>query len=293
MMSVLFAILFLNPNFVFTLNQTVFSYTPLILVSLAELIVMITGEIDMSAGAAVTLVNVSIVFLYTNYGIDGAALFFLALLVGLAIGAVNGALVAFLRLNSFLATIGTLSVFSGLALLIMGQPGGRVPEWISSMSQAILGIPSSLLIIVLLLVFWIVFRLSRMSSEFYGVGSNAMAAFSSGINVDKIKFYAFLMGGLAIGFSGLFITSVISSGDPLVGQPLTLPAILAALIGDASFSGGKGNTIGTISGALGLGFLRNLIFFLGIAFFHQDIFYGSIIIALLIILAYLREKRRK
>lgn len=285
--AVLSATLFLQPGFITRFYRTLAYRMPLAFLAMGQIFVLTTADIDLSAGAGLSLVNVVTVSLYVNYGIASPLILIIPLGVGLAIGIINGLLVGYLRLNAFLATIGTTSVWTGTALFIMGRPGGAVPAWFTSMFQGgVLGVPLSFWLIVLVIGIWFIFRYLSVSNYLYATGSDIEAAFSTGVDANRMKFYAFLLNGLMIGLAGLVMTGSISSGDPRIGEGLVLAAIIAALIGGGNFSGGSGNAIGAAAAGLGLGFMRNLMFFLGISSFNQNVVRGSIILIIVIVLSY-------
>jgi len=262
---------------------------PLAFLALAELIVFITGEVDMSVGAGLTLANVIPVYAYLYHGIEDYRFILLHIVVGLSIGLVNGTLVGLLRINSFLATLATSSIWAGLSLTILNKPEGPIPTWYYRLfMDGLLGIPMVIIGMLVAISMWMVFRFSKISLHFYAVGSSSYAAFIAGINVNVIKFTAFILNGLFIGLAAIFMTGIIASGDPTIGLPYTLSAILAAIIGGARFTGGAGDGIATISAAVGLTFMRNLIFSLGVPFYQQDLVYSIVVLALLAIAMYLR-----
>ncbi len=289
--GVLGGVLFLHPSFVTSIGRTMTTHMPLAFLAMGEIFVLTTGDVDLSSGAAVTLVNVVTVSIYINYGLGSPLLLLVPIGMGLLIGLINGLLVGYLRLNAFLATIGTTFVWSGGALFVMGRPGGGIPEWFSSMFSAVGGgIPISVWFIILALIIWLVFRSLPVSNYLYATGSDIEAAFSTGVDANRMKFYGFILNGLMIGLAGLIMTGSISSGDPGIGGGLVLPAIIAALIGGGNFSGGSGNAIGALAAGLGLGFMRNLMFFLGIPSFYQDVVYGSIVLTLVVVISYVKMK---
>lgn len=289
--AVLLVIVYMNPGFLNLLNSNIVSYMDLAFLAIAEIFVLSAGDVDLSAGAGLILVNVITVSAYTSLGIGSPLLLLFPLGMGLAIGIVNGLIVGYLRLNAFLATIGTSFVWSGLALIIMHTPGGSIPLWYSSLfGEGLFGIPLSLYLLVLPVVIWLLFRFLPISNYFYATGDNIQAAFATGINANRMKFYAFALNGLMIGTAGIILTGSTGSGNPL-GVALTLPAILAALIGGATFSGGTGNVIGAVGAALGLGFLKRIIYYLGVSSYSRDLVYGIIILIAIVALSYLKKKK--
>lgn len=289
--AIFFLIVYINPGFLSLLDSNIYSYMPLAFLAFAEIFVLSVGDVDLSVGAGLTLVNVITVHTYVNYGVDSYLLLLVPLAVGLGIGFVNGVIVAYLRLNAFLATIGTTFVWAGSALLIMHQPGGSIPSWYRGVFRGgIFGAPISMYLIVLAVIIWLFFRFHPISNHLYATGDDIKAAFSTGIDSNRMKFYAFLMNGLMIGIAGFVITGAMGSGNPL-GEEMALPAILAALIGGATFSGGTGNAIGAIGGALGLGFLERAIYYLGVSSYFRDLAFGILVLVGIVALSYLRKKK--
>jgi len=265
---------------------------PLIFLGLAEMLVFITGEVDMSVGAGLTLANVVPVYAFLYHDINDYRFVLLHIAIGLAIGIVNGIIVGLLRVNSFLATLATSSIWSGLSLAILNKPEGPIPTWYYRLfMDGLWGVPMVQIGLLGSLLIWLCFRFSKISLHFYASGSNSYAAFIAGINVNAIKFIAFTLNGLFIGLAALFMTGIIASGDPTIGLPYTLPAILAAIIGGARFTGGVGEGLATICAAIGLTFMRNLIFSLEVPFYQQDLVYSAVILGLLAVFMYLRGGR--
>ena len=265
-------------------------FLPYAFTGLAQLFVMAGGEVDLSLGAALSLINVSTVSLY-GHGIDGPSLVLLPLAFGLGIGALNGVLVGFLNINSLLATIATMSVWQGLALLILPTPGGSVPYWLSRDITAGFGLlPSVVVLIAVLLLVWWAFKLHRLSPHIFSLGGNLKGAYFSGVKVKWTKFASFLLDGLMAGLAGLIVTGYASSGDPSIGQEFLIPSIVAVVIGGGSLYGGKGDGIATLLAGLGLGFLNSTLFSLTTLFlppeissFYKDLLYSIFLLVILVI----------
>ena len=280
----------LFPRFLKLFSSNLLLAMPVAFLALGETMIMVTGEVDMSLGPALILVNAVSVAAHSDYGISGPLFLIIGLATGLTIGIIHGLLVSIGRVNSFLATVGTSFVWSGLALLILGEPRGSVPSWFSKIfSTGLAGIPIGLWLLLGSFCIWMLFEFSPLAVKFYAVGSAPRSAFAMGINVNRIKFYAFLLNGLLVGIAGLTITGIIGSGDPRLGSLSTLQAILAALIGGASFAGGTGNGAGAVFAAIGLQFTRNLVAWFGIPHYLLDLTYGGIIVLLIIAISFARR----
>jgi len=292
MLGIIILNVVVNPRTLMYIDSIALLAVPLIFLGLAELFVFVTGEVDMSVGAGLTLANVVAVYAHLYHGINDYRFVLLHIAVGLAIGVVNGAIVGLLRVNSFLATLATSSIWAGLSLVILSKPEGPIPTWYYRLfMDGLWGIPMVVIGLLASILIWLCFRFSKISLHFYASGSNPYAAFIAGINVNAIKFIAFTLNGLFVGLAALFMSGIIASGDPKIGLPYTLPAILAAIIGGARFTGGVGDGLATICAAIGLTFMRNLIFSLGVPFYQQDLIYSAVVLGLLAVVMYLRGGR--
>jgi len=292
MLGIIILNVIVNPRTLMYIDSITLLAVPLAFLGLAELIVLVTGEVDMSVGAGLTLANVVSVYAYLYHGIGDYRFVLLHLIIGLAVGIVNGIIVGLLRVNSFLGTLATSSIWSGLALVILNKPEGPIPNWYYRLfMDGLWGIPMVIIGLLASLLIWLYFRFNKISLHFYASGSNPYSAFIAGINVNLIKFIAFTLNGLFVGLAALFMTGIIASGDPKIGIPYTLTAILAAIIGGARFTGGVGDGVATICAAIGLTFMRNLIFSLGVPFYQQDLVYSAVVLGLLAVVMYLRGGR--
>lgn len=282
---------FLQPNifgyWVFKSNLTTFM--PLIITAIGQTFVILSGSIDLSIGGIITLVNVSIVTLFSTNIISPMnenilLVLLIGLLVGAAAGFINGIIVAFLRLQAIIATFATNFIWLGISLLIMSKPGGSIPASLFNFYKSdFLKIPIVLYILIFLILIWLIFKKSRIIRYIYAVGGSAHYAYASGIKVNFIKIIAYTLAGLMAGMAGIVLTLDIASGDPLIGNPLTLTSIVAVVIGGTAISGGKGGVGGSIIGAVILGIIRNIIFFANVPSFYQDFISGVIIIAALVL----------
>lgn len=201
------------------------------------------GGIDISIGPMIGLLNVAMVrYLFMN-GVDSPFVVIpLVLLAGTLLGALNGALVAYLRLQPIVATLGTYLVFFGLAPWVLSRPGGSTPDWLSS-EAAIVGI-------AFVGVVWFAITRTPLYQDLMAIGGSAKAAYTSGINVQGVRLSAYALGGLIAGVAALALTALLGSGDPGIGAPITMRAIAAVALGGVSLAGGRGGFVGAAAGAL-------------------------------------------
>jgi len=264
MLAVILNILIQGGDFFSSWNlSTLFNVaTPLILVSLAQLIIILAGGVDLSLGASMAVVNALAIQipLVTGWGYFPSWL--LAFSAAIVIGGMNGVLVGYLRLPPFLATFASSSIVQGLALLILPSPGGTVPREIYSWyNGSSLGIPNPVFIAALALVIWVYIDRNPLGNQIRAVGANPRNAFITGINPDRTLLKAFLLGGVFAGLAGLSLTALMASGDPWVGAPYSLRSMAAVILGGCLFNSGWGGAGGTVSGALFFVIVSNIVFF--------------------------------
>jgi ribose transport system permease protein len=285
----------LNPA---TLNSNMRLFLPLILVAVGQAVVILTGGIDISAGAMVSIVNT---FLATQIGLQGdagtaALMIALAPLVGMAAGAVNGFFVAILRLQPIITTYATSFLFAGIALYILPRPGGGVPQSFQTFYRDArpLELPLAFYAIALILLAWFAVRRTRYGRYLYAVGGKADAAYETGVPVNLVQFSAYIISGLMAALGGIAVTLLTGSGNAGSGDSLTLASITAVVIGGTALSGGTGGIGGAIIGAIILGIVPNIISFSNIDTWWQTFFDALIIVLALAlpgIIGLLRRRR--
>ncbi len=264
-------------------------------VVLAELIVVLTGGIDISVGAALGLAAV------VSAGLFGGPSVLLALVVAIVIGgivgAVNGWLVAFRGLEPFIVTLGMLALARGLVYAygngIPINPGASSD--FAALGQAtFLGIPV-LAIIWIAMVVLIAFLLYRTvwGRRVYAIGSNIEAARSSGIPVKATLWSVYILAGLLVGLGGWMFLARFASGTSTAGNLLELEAIAAVVIGGARLAGGYGKVFGAVVGTIIFAVIANLLSLLNVSTFLQDAFRGALILVAVTLATVQFSRRRK
>ena len=264
-------------------------------VVLAELIVVLTGGIDISVGSALGLAAV------VSAGLFGGPSVLLALLVALVIGgvvgAVNGWLVAFRGLEPFIVTLGMLALARGL-VYAYGNGIPINPDAAASFAafgqSTLLGIPT-LAIIWILMVLLIAFLLYRTvwGRRVYAIGSNIEAARSSGIPVKATLWSVYILAGLLVGLGGWMFLARFASGTSTAGNLLELEAIAAVVIGGARLAGGYGKVFGAVVGTIIFAVIANLLSLLNVSTFLQDAFRGALILVAVTLATVQFARRRK
>lgn len=251
----------------------------LALAAIAQFFAVIVRGIDLSVGAVMALTNCVASYVVIGSGFDMALGIVIVLLVGVACGLFNGALVVFGRIQPIVATLATASLFVGIALLLRPTPGGRIDFDLADVfTLDVLGIPTALIIVAGVIgLFWIPLRRTGLGLGLYAVGSSEQAAFQSGMPVTVIWLASFAMGGLFAGLAGLYFSFVTTTGDAGIGPNYTLNSIAAVVLGGVALSGGIGTLTGAMAGAFILTTIGSLMFFSGLPPLAQPFIEGLIL----------------
>ncbi len=269
------------------LTGLVSTYLALIMLAIAQTYVVFAGDIDLSVGAILSLVNVVIIVLMEQWGGSGAAVLAacgVGILVGLACGLINGLVVAALRLQAIVATFATSIFFTGTALWVLPVAGTAAPAayW-RTYGGRILEIPFVFWIVAVLAIVLVVIARMRLTTQMLAVGDDAQGAFQSGLPVTRIRIKGYVLCGLFSAFAALCITGDTASGDPLVGGAMTLYSVAAVVLGGSALAGGRGTVTGAIIGALTIGLIASLVFYVGTPSQWQNLVQGlAILLALML-----------
>jgi len=280
-MAVLYIVLFYRQlsrfpgNFEWT--SVVNTSMPLVFAGVGQSIVVLTRGLDLSVGGMIDLANgLAATHMHSGAGsMLGWSL--LVLLVGAGGGAINGVLVAYGRLQPILVTLATLSIYQGLAIKVLPEPGGAVPIEYTKILANPNG-PTSLAFVGFIAVVWFVFRRTRLGVDVYAIGNDEEAARAHGVRVRTIKIAAYVLSGMFAAAAGLFLAATTTSGDATSGDVFVLTSIAAVVLGGISFFGGRGNAVGTVAGAFVLTLLINVLFFANIDPLYQSFFQGLFLI---------------
>lgn len=259
-------------------------FFPLMLISAGQAVVIIGGGIDLSVGAMVSMVNAILVTLITRDAAAGDILSgaLVAIAAGMAAGTLNGLCVALLRLQPIVTTYATSFIFAGVALWVLPRPGGLLPAELTGAYRANpLSIPLTLWLAVALGVAWVALRRTRFSRFLYAVGGDPEAAYATGVRVSLIRLSTYIIAGLMAALAAMALTLNTGTGDPRIGDGMTLPSIVAVVLGGTRLSGGQGGVIGTLIGVVILGIIRNIISFANVPTWWQTLVDASIIVAAL------------
>ncbi|WP_405373708.1 MULTISPECIES: ABC transporter permease [unclassified Microbacterium] len=271
---------------------------PILLIALPMTLIIITEEIDLSVASIVGLSSVTTGIL-TQAGLPFPAAAFVAIVVGALAGIVNGFLVTVVGLPSLAVTIGTLALFRGIAVGLLGTTAitDFPEEWTDLAKANIPGTPIPVVIIpfvILALVFAVLLHFTPFGRSLYAIGLNKEAAHFSGINVARSKFLLFVMSGAVSGFAGVYFTLLYSNarGDNAMGMELQI--IAAVLLGGVSIFGGRGALHGVIAGVLLIGILGSALRLAGVTSDIINVITGVLLILSVVsasLLAWLHKSR--
>jgi ribose transport system permease protein len=261
----------------FELTTTVDNTMPLVLAAMAQTVVVLTRGLDLSVGGIVDLTNALAAITLGASAASMAGWSVLILLVGAACGALNGVLVAFGRLQPILVTLATLSIFQGLAIRVLPQPGGAVPPTYSAV-LANTAAPVSLIYVALAILLWQLFRRTRLGVGLYAVGNDELAAQANGVPTRRTKILAYALGGALSAAAGLFLAATSTAGDATTGNGYTLTSIVAVVLGGVNLFGGRGSAAGAVLGAFITTMIVNILFFAKIDPLYQNFYEGLFLI---------------
>jgi ribose transport system permease protein len=266
------------------------------LLALGETIVIASGQFDLSIGYVIDICAVLTIGLQRS-GVPWPAVVVIVLVAGIAVGLVNGLLVEYAKIDSFIATLGVGTIMYGLA---NWYTGGRQivatlpPAFLAINQTAVLGIPlPAWYVLVFGLVFWGVLEFLPIGRYLYAVGSNRRAAELVGVRTGRYIIGAFVVSGLTTSFAGVVLASRLQVGQSSVGPEYLLPAFVGALLGATTIKPGRVNALGTVVAvlilAIGIAGLQQL----GGQFFVEPLFNGSTLIVAVGLAAYAARRRQR
>jgi ribose transport system permease protein len=253
--------------------------------ALGMTLVIISGGIDLSVGptAAISAV-LTASLLVAGYPVP------IALVAGLGIGAfcglVNGVLVAYVGLQPFIVTLGTLSTYRAIALIYTGgNPVLGIPQGFRSIFNGnVAGIPNSVIIVACVAIAaWVLLKKTPIGEYLLAVGGNEEASYVAGVPIALTKITAYVISGTLAALAAMILIGRLGAAEPILGNLWELDAIAAAAIGGASLMGGKGSIVGTILGAIILGSMRNGLTLMNVQAFYQLLATGLIILVAMMI----------
>jgi len=283
----------IHPQFSdFDLQSLAMGALPLAFAAAAQTLVVISGGIDLSIGSVMAVAMEK-----ASFG-QSLLLAVAVLVAGAVIGALNGLIVIVSRIPDVVATLTTGFIWGGIALVILEKPGGGAPQEFLNLGTGTLftsWLPNALvLLVVAVSVIWIPLRRSKLGLQLYAVGSDRIAAFRSGVNIDRTRFAAYIFSGLFSAVGGLGLTMTTGIGAPLAGVYYTLSGLAAVVVGGVSLAGGRGGILGPVMAAFVLTLIPTDLIFLNIDPNFGQVIQGTLIVVIVMIGGFAdRERNRK
>jgi len=269
----------------------------LIILALGQMTVILTKSIDLSVAANLAFTGMAVAMLDAAYpGLPLALLIVLAVGIGAALGAINGFLVWLLQIPPIVVTLGTLTIYRGMAFVLSGgswvNAHQMTPDFLNLPRFPVLGLPIlSWLAIAIVLMMWFVLTRTPFGRAAYASGGNPTAAVYAGIDVGRSRFLAFVLSGALAGLSGYLWVSRYAVAYVDIAAGFELDSVAACVIGGISIAGGIGSVIGTVLGALFLGVIKNALPVIGISPFAQMAISGVVIILAVVFNARAEKKK--
>lgn len=290
---------FLSPNYATVGNFLIMANHVAIfgLLSIGMLLVILNGGIDLSVGSVLGLTGVFAGYLMQGVELQWAGVIFyppvwavvvMTLMLGAFVGLVNGVLIAWFRVPAFVATLGSLYVARGVALLMTNgltfnnlsgrsELGNTGFNWLGF--NRIAGIPIGVLVLaVVAILVGLLLARTAFGRWLYSSGGNERAAELSGVPVKRVQISVYVLSGMCAALAGIVLSSQLTSAGPTAGTTYELTAIAAVVVGGASLMGGRGNVRGTLLGAFVIGFLSDGLVIIGVSSYWQTVFTGAVIV---------------
>ena len=273
-----------NGNFatVDNLRAILISAAPFALITLGQTLVIFTGGIDLSVGSIIAVSSMTGAKLVVTFPHQIVLSIIAAVAVGLIAGLINGLIVAHLNVAPFVATLGMLTVASGLAYAIgNGAPINGLPlTWGNIANTKLLAFQIPVYVMIFSFIFFaIMMHRTAFGMRIYAVGGNRLAAQVAGVSPKRILIYVYAISGLLAGISGVILSSRVISGTPNLGVGYELSSIAAVVIGGASLSGGRGTILGSLLGLFLIQTLNNGLDILIIPSYWQKVISGFLIVS--------------
>jgi ribose transport system permease protein len=273
---------FASPYFLSVANfqAIIAGMVPTAIIVVGMTILLVSGSFDLSVGSVMALAS-TVVALLLLAGVPMPVAILAACVLGLAVGALNGLIVTGLGVNPLIATLGTMSMARGAALVFTeGFSLSSLPEGFAVFGKAqLLGLPLMAWIMLAIVILGdIGLRRTRFLRQVYFIGGNERAAALSGIPVARVRVACFMLSGLLAAFAGILLASRLMSGTPTAGNALELQVLAAAVIGGASLRGGEGTVLGAFLGVVFVALLSNAMTMLAVSIYWQMIVTGLVLI---------------
>lgn len=273
---------FVTPYFLSASNfrAVAVGMTPTAIIVIGMAILLASGGFDLSVGSVMALSS-TVVALLLLAGVPIPAAVILGLLLGAVAGLVNGILITMIGINPLVATLGTMSIARGIALVLTeGFSVSSLPPAFGFIGKtSLLGIPLLVILTLsLIILFDLAVRHTRFFRQIYFIGANEKAAMLSGIAVNRVRIIAYILTGVLAALAGVLLASRLMSGTPTAGNALELQVLAAAVIGGASLRGGEGTILGAFLGVVFVALINNAMTMLAVSIYWQMIVIGAVLV---------------
>ena len=284
---------FLDP---WNLSDATFNFTEKAMIAFAMALVIISGEIDLSVASIIALVSTCMGFA-VQHGADTPSLVFIAIAVGAACGAFNGLLVAVMGLPSIVVTIGTLSLFRGIAYIVLGDKSySGYPESFAFFGQGYVWWVITfemVLFTVMAILFYVLLHRTSFGRSTIAIGNNPTAALFSGIRVPRVKFILFVLTGVMSAIAAICLTSRLGSTRPSIAVGWELEIVTMVVLGGVNILGGSGTIPGVVIAAIVMGMVTFGLGLLNVPGIVMSIFVGLLLIAVIALPIIIKRTRQR
>lgn len=251
------------------------------MIAVAQSLLLLIGELDLSVGKIATLSGVLSGLLMMNAGVNPFIAFFLGLVVGIIMGFINGFIITRLRLNAMVTTIGMQGVYGGITLVITkGRAITGIPEILTFLGKGnVLNIPVPFIISIIVTIIVTLFVTNSKTGRYiYAIGNSKDAAKVLGIRVDRIRVLIYAIVGFCSALAGMLYVARLGSAQASIGDKWPMNSIAAGVIGGVALTGGVGNPIGAMIGAAIICVISNVIVLFGVNMYWQDAVSGVVVV---------------
>ena len=269
---------------------------PTVLTAMAVTLPVLSGNggIDLSVGPLAGFMTVLIAAVLVPAGITAPQQIIpIVIVFGLLSGAINGLLVAYVRLPAIIATLGMYLFYEGLGTEVLPQAGGNVPVWLVKLNGSIGPIPAVWIVFAVIALVWLLITRGSYLRNLLAVGGDERAAYTAGVNVARLRLITYSMGGVLACLGGLMLTGLIQGGDGTVGPPYTISALTAVALGGISLAGGRGGLLGGALGGAVLFLIQELLTDAHVSVYQVSVVDGIILILALALNGTVEHLRRR
>ena len=265
---------------------------PLALVAIGQTFAIVGGSLDLSVDIAISAIAVLTSLTLAGRVDNIVPAIALALVAGAVIGLVNGLIVTKLKINAFIATLGTKLILQGILFSNFDNFAGKVPTEFDALAYgSVGGIPIGVILMFALVVLaFIALRMTRFGHHLYAVGGNQEVSRLSGIRTDRVLIIAHILCGLGAAVAAIFIVSLLRSGGPHVGDGYDLDSISAVVVGGVPLFGGRGGVWGTLAGVVIVSILSNVFNIFNVGAFAQQVVSGIVLIGVVALYSFQLRK---